>query len=114
VNRALHITNPITMTVVLTWLLVAVAAVSATSIDLRSASNGDPLSKCPGYKASNIKTGQSTLTADLKLAGEACNVYGDDLTSLTLEVEYESGRLRQYSCTHQLAPNEYKQMTAST
>jgi alpha-glucosidase len=94
------------MTVVLTWLLVAAAAVSATSIDLRSASNGDPLAQCPGYKASNIKTGKSTLTADLKLAGKACNAYGTDLTSLTLEVEYESGKLQQHSCTHQLAPNE--------
>lgn len=94
------------MAIVLTWLLVAVAAVSATSIDLRSASNGDPLAKCPGYKASNIKTGKSTLTADLKLAGKACNVYGDDLQSLTLEVEYESGRLLETLHAHQLVPNE--------
>jgi alpha-glucosidase len=81
------------MTVVLKWLLVAAAAVSATSIDYRSNSHGDPLAKCPGYKASNVKVGKSSLTADLKLAGKACNVYGDDLKSLTLEVEYESGRL---------------------
>lgn len=94
------------MAIVLTWLLVAVAAVSATSVDLRSASNGDPLAKCPGYKASNIKTGKSTLTADLKLAGKACNVYGDDLQSLTLEVEYESGRLIETLHTHQLVSNE--------
>lgn len=92
-----------TMTVMLKWLLVAATAVSATSIDLRSASSSDPLAKCPGYKASNIKTGKSTLTADLKLAGKACNVYGDDLTSLTLEVEYESGRLRQGVCANQLS-----------
>lgn len=85
-------TSPITMKVALTWLLAAAAAVSATSIDYRSDSNGDPLAKCPGYKASNIKIGKSTLTADLTLAGKACNVYGDDLKSLTLEVEYETGR----------------------
>ncbi|KFY48908.1 hypothetical protein V495_00923 [Pseudogymnoascus sp. VKM F-4514 (FW-929)] len=78
------------MTVILKWLLVAAAAVSATSIDYRSNSHGDPLAKCPGYKASNVKVGKSSLTADLKLAGKACNVYGDDLKSLTLEVEYES------------------------
>jgi alpha-glucosidase len=82
------------MAVIITWLLVAVAAVSATSVDLRTrtTSHGDPLSKCPGYRASNVRTGRSTLTADLKLAGRACNVYGDDLKSLTLEVEYETGR----------------------
>lgn len=85
-------TNRITMKVALSWLLAAAAAVSATSIEYRTTSNGDPLAKCPGYKASNIKTGKSTLTADLTLAGKACNVYGDDLKSLTLEVEYETGK----------------------
>ncbi|OBT67344.1 hypothetical protein VE03_03012 [Pseudogymnoascus sp. 23342-1-I1] len=79
------------MKVALSWALAAAAAVSATSIDYRTTSNGgDPLAKCPGYKASNIKTSKSTLTADLKLAGNACNVYGTDLKNLVLEVEYET------------------------
>lgn len=70
-------------------LLLATAA-SASSLIPRGSSN-DPLASCPGYKASNIKVDSSGLTADLKLAGTACNVYGTDLTDLTLEVVYETG-----------------------
>lgn len=53
----------------------------------------DKRAACPGYKASNVKTTGSSLTADLKLAGSACNVYGKDLTHLTLEVTYEDGKM---------------------
>lgn len=80
------------MNLVLSCLLLAVAAVSAESLGLRTTSD-DPLASCPGYKASHIKTTPSSLTADLTLAGKACNVYGDDLDSLTLSVVYETGRL---------------------
>ncbi|KAI0156539.1 glycoside hydrolase family 31 protein [Xylariaceae sp. FL1272] len=45
---------------------------------------------CPGYTASNVVDGNATLTADLTLAGTACNVYGTDLTDLKLLVEYQS------------------------
>lgn len=47
---------------------------------------------CPGYKATNVKTEQgSIVSADLTLAGAACNVYGTDLDNLVLQVEYETG-----------------------
>lgn len=46
---------------------------------------------CPGYQASNVKETDHGLTADLSLAGDACNVYGDDLTDLKLLVEYQTG-----------------------
>ncbi|KAJ4306057.1 hypothetical protein N0V88_000853 [Collariella sp. IMI 366227] len=49
-----------------------------------------PLKECPGYKASNVKTSGTGLTADLKLAGPACNTYGTDLEKLRLEVTYET------------------------
>jgi alpha-glucosidase len=71
-------------------LLLAVAA-SANQLISR-ANQDDPLSSCPGYKATKIKTDHSSLTADLTLAGTACNVYGTDLTDLTLEVVYETGQ----------------------
>ncbi|KAG0649653.1 Alpha-glucosidase [Hyphodiscus hymeniophilus] len=45
---------------------------------------------CPGYKASNVKQTTSGLTADLSLAGTACNVYGTDVDALSLTVEYQS------------------------
>ena len=46
---------------------------------------------CPGYTASNVATTDGGLTADLKLAGTACNVYGYDVDPLTLEVQYQTG-----------------------
>jgi alpha-glucosidase len=51
------------------------------------------LDKCPGYTASNVQNDGSTVTADLTLAGTACNAYGEDLTKLKLLVEYQTGTL---------------------
>lgn len=51
------------------------------------------LGACPGYKADHVQTSDHGLTADLTLAGKACNVYGRDLNQLTLEVTYETGKL---------------------
>lgn len=45
---------------------------------------------CPGYKASNVQQGDGKITADLSLAGDACNAYGDDITDLRLLVEYQT------------------------
>lgn len=47
---------------------------------------------CPGYQASNVKLTAHGLTADLALAGDACNTYGYDLKDLKLEVEYQTGK----------------------
>ncbi|KAF2465606.1 alpha-glucosidase precursor [Lindgomyces ingoldianus] len=46
--------------------------------------------KCPGYVASNIVKTDSSLTADLTLAGPACTLYSEDLTNLRLLVEYQT------------------------
>ena len=48
---------------------------------------------CPGYKASNVQQSANSLTADLALAGKACNTYGTDLENLKLLVEYQTGML---------------------
>lgn len=48
--------------------------------------------KCPGYKASNVKENHNSLTADLVLAGKPCNTFGDDLKNLKLLVEYQTGK----------------------
>jgi N-terminal barrel of NtMGAM and CtMGAM, maltase-glucoamylase len=45
---------------------------------------------CPGYTASNVQQSSTGLTADLQLAGPACNIYGTDLPNLTLTVEYQA------------------------
>ena len=50
------------------------------------------VSNCPGYEASNVVKSDSGLTADLTLAGDACNAYGDDLKDLKLLVEYQSSK----------------------
>lgn len=47
-------------------------------------------SNCPGYSASNVQVSDTGLTADLSLAGAACNIYGTDLVNLTLTVEYQT------------------------
>ncbi|PNY25265.1 alpha/beta-glucosidase agdC [Tolypocladium capitatum] len=54
------------------------------------AASAASLDACPGYQASNVQTSDSGLTADLQLAGPACNTYGTDLVNLTLTVQYET------------------------
>ncbi|KAI8629984.1 glycoside hydrolase family 31 protein [Xylariaceae sp. FL1651] len=70
-------------------LFMAVAA-SAAALAGRDYPSDDPLSACPGYSASNVKTTAHGLTADLTLAGKGCDVYGTDLKDLTLEVSYDT------------------------
>jgi alpha-glucosidase len=50
----------------------------------------DAQTVCPGYKASQLKQTDRGLTAVLSLAGKPCNVYGNDIESLQLKVEYQS------------------------
>ncbi len=50
----------------------------------------DAQTVCPGYKASNIHETAGGLTADLALAGPACNVYGNDVEHLLLSVEFQA------------------------
>jgi alpha-glucosidase len=64
---------------------------SGAALSRRDTSN-NALEACPGYKASNVRTSDNGLTAELSLAGKACNVYGDDLKDLILEVTYETGK----------------------
>ncbi|KAK5740018.1 hypothetical protein LTR17_004915 [Elasticomyces elasticus] len=48
------------------------------------------LDSCPGYSASNVQQTSNSLTADLSLAGEACNAFGEDISDLKLLVEYQT------------------------
>lgn len=45
---------------------------------------------CPGYTASNVARDPLGLTATLTLAGPECNVYGNDISTLNLSVQYQS------------------------
>lgn len=69
--------------------LAYAAVASAAAL---SGGNTADRDSCPGYKASNVDESDGRLTADLTLAGDACNVYGDDLQHLTLEVSYETSK----------------------
>ncbi|KAI9805910.1 MAG: hypothetical protein M1825_000524 [Sarcosagium campestre] len=45
---------------------------------------------CPGYTATDVRQTKVGLTAELYLAGAACNAYGTDVDRLSLTVEYQS------------------------
>ncbi|KAL5348842.1 hypothetical protein ACLOAV_006265 [Pseudogymnoascus australis] len=70
---------------VLTGLAFASHVFGAT-ISLREATRDS----CPGYTASNVASTSTGLTADLTLAGPACNIYGKDVHDLKLIVNYDS------------------------
>lgn len=82
-------------------LAITTTLVSASPIyalEARQSTGTADLSACPGYKASNVRKSANGLTAQLSLAGAACNAYGTDLTALTLTVEYQSSKkIRWYS-----------------
>lgn len=84
---------------------VDVGATLIANVDDPEAVNAQ--SVCPGYKASNIKNTTQGVTATLTLAGKPCNVYGTDVESLDLSVEYlASDRLSvQITPTHVDASN---------
>lgn len=84
------------------WTGLLFSGLTSAAVLIKDAPSSDSLAACPGYKASNVKTTDSGLTADLQLAGDACNIYGDDLTDLVLEVTYESGMSTTYSLGNQL------------
>ena len=67
-----------------------VAAVSARAIATRQ-SNDTCVSS--GYSASNVQQSGTGLSADLSLAGPACNSYGKDIESLRLTASYDTSTL---------------------
>lgn len=77
-------------------LLVVAYAQVQEGVDSTSGDAAEPdlytkdLSSCPGYVATKHWETRSGFYADLKLAGEACHLYGQDLPDLKLEVEYQT------------------------
>lgn len=72
---------------------------SSLFLGFASAEWVDPavLDACPGYSATNISTSGTKLTAGLVLAGTACNVFGNDSQTLSLEVTYETSSLFRFT-----------------
>lgn len=77
---------------------ICLAASSHASAIARRQASAPSLEACPGYAASNVQDEGTRLTADLSLAGPACNAYSEDLKSLKLEVEYQTGMSRFQHC----------------
>lgn len=67
-------------------------AVLGPMLAVAQAASNATIDSCPGYQASNVVKSSTGLTADLKLAGKACNIYGKDLDDLVLKVEYQTGK----------------------
>lgn len=67
-------------------------AILTTYSTAQSGTTVDPmiLDACPGYEATNVTTSANSLTANLVLAGEGCNVFGEDVERLSLQVTYET------------------------
>ncbi|KAL8810111.1 MAG: hypothetical protein Q9200_002841 [Gallowayella weberi] len=67
------------------------ATIGATLIpNINDPEAKDAQTLCPGYNATNVQRTAFGLTAILTLAGSACNVYGTDVETLNLTVEYQS------------------------
>jgi hypothetical protein len=58
--------------------------------NIYDAEAANPQTVCPGYHASNVQQTSHGFTAELDLAGEPCNVYGNEINNLTLLVEYQA------------------------
>jgi alpha-glucosidase len=58
--------------------------------NIRDPNAVNPQSVCPGYKVTNVASTPLGLTADLILAGDACNVYGNDIEALRLVAEAQA------------------------
>ncbi|KAI9696289.1 MAG: hypothetical protein M1820_008212 [Bogoriella megaspora] len=49
----------------------------------------NPQQACPGYKASDVINTAQGFKADLVIAGPDCSAFGNDISALTLEVNYQ-------------------------
>ncbi|PNP42332.1 hypothetical protein TGAMA5MH_06014 [Trichoderma gamsii] len=81
----------VTVAMMVHWKAALFAGLtSAAAIFHRDGAATDALAACPGYNASNVRVTPTGVTADLTLAGAACNVYGTDLPNLILQVTYQT------------------------
>lgn len=77
----------------LVGLVATLLSFLGTTADVARAAEVDPaaLDACPGYNATNVKVDGPRLSAHLVLAGNPCNVFGNDIKVLDLAVVYETG-----------------------
>lgn len=68
------------------WASIVIGAIVSTV-------HGSTIGDCLGYSASHVKQSSNGLVADLTLIGSPCNIYGNDIKNLKLQVEYQGGEL---------------------
>nr|WGD08197.1 alpha-glucosidase precursor [Trichoderma koningiopsis] len=64
------------------WTSVIIGTIASTV-------HGSTIDDCHGYSASHVKRSYNGLVADLTLLGSPCNVYGNDIKNLKLQVDYQ-------------------------
>lgn len=68
------------------WTSIAIGTIVSTV-------QGSTVDDCLGYSASHVRRSYNGLAADLTLIGSPCNVYGNDIKNLKLQVDYQGGEL---------------------
>lgn len=71
------------------FLVATHASPVSTSVFSRAPAVPDVDRVCKGYYAKNVQKRADGLTAELRLLGEGCAVYGKDVQTLKLEVQYQ-------------------------
>ncbi|KAF8424825.1 alpha-glucosidase [Tirmania nivea] len=80
---------------VVTAVCVALFLVATQATSFRGSVNSsgtavvDVDKLCKGYVAKNVRKSGDSLTAELRLIGDGCGVYGKDIKTLRLEVQYQ-------------------------
>jgi alpha-glucosidase len=69
------------------WLLAAHARTQTLDAPPQHSGN---VSACPGYALTGLQETAHGLTAQLNLAGPACNAFGTDFKNLTIQVTYDT------------------------
>ncbi|TFK48006.1 hypothetical protein OE88DRAFT_1665015 [Heliocybe sulcata] len=60
------------------------------TFEVGNSSHSLDVSSCPGYTLNGLRETTAGITAQLSLAGSACNAFGQDIANLTIDVLYET------------------------
>ncbi|EGX96320.1 hypothetical protein CCM_00976 [Cordyceps militaris CM01] len=76
--------------------LFALVQAALVAVATAAAAHNAAAEECAGYNASDVRMYTHGGTADLRLAGKACNASGHDLEPLKLIVSYDTGKPTKY------------------
>ncbi|KAK0611263.1 glycosyl hydrolases family 31-domain-containing protein [Immersiella caudata] len=73
------------------WLSAVLLVLGTVPLVLSANSSDPDRYGCPGYEVDGeVTASRNSLNANLKLAGDACNIHGTDISRLKLTVEYQT------------------------